>query len=173
MAIDWRTVPVPDRMAGLPRHPASGFVVPFFAAVIGGVPDLKILDERKQLLCLRDKLCAICGQRLGYWVSFITGPEGVKNRTVHDTGMHRECAEYSLRVCPYLARPGARRAARHAAGTEPVVGATDENPGRVARYETRAWRPYSPDGRSVLLRLAPATAIEWWRDGERSEGEGA
>jgi len=53
---------VPERMRGLPRHPQSNFIVPYFVPVVDGVPDLKLLDERKQLHCIKHRLCGICGE---------------------------------------------------------------------------------------------------------------
>lgn len=61
------------------------------------------MDPTKQFLCVTQGLCMICGQDLirnDYW--YITGPLGRKNKMCSDPAMHRECATYSLKVCPHM-----------------------------------------------------------------------
>lgn len=82
---------------------ARGYVIPYFVPIIDGKPDFRMLDEKKQILCIKNKLCLICGKRLlKGTMFFISGPVGVKNRVSTDPPAHRECAEYSLAVCPHL-----------------------------------------------------------------------
>ncbi len=52
--------------------------------------------------CLRDKLCAICGRRLGEYCYFIGGPLSKKNRLFVDPAMHKQCAEFASQTCPFL-----------------------------------------------------------------------
>lgn len=159
-----REVPMPPEIAALPRH-KSGYPVPWFCPVVDGEPDLKLLDARKQLQAIRERRCAICGQPVGYWIAFITGPLGVQNRVVTDPGMHEACARYAVQVCPFIARPGARRAAHKHPDSEPAIGGVVERPDRVAVYVTRHYTAFSPDGRQALIRMAPAARVEWYEGG--------
>lgn len=82
---------------------SKGYPIPFFVAYVDGKPDFRLLDARKQGYCIDQKLCAICGKKLfknSYY--FISGPEGYKNKIATDPAMHRNCAEYSLNMCPHL-----------------------------------------------------------------------
>lgn len=44
------------------------------------------------------------GHELGSYIFFIGGEKSATSRCFTDPGMHRDCAEYSIEVCPYLAR---------------------------------------------------------------------
>lgn len=162
-----RQTPMPERIAALPRD-GRGYPVPWFVPVIDGKPDMQLLDERKQLRAIKERRCAVCGEPVGYWIAFITGPLGVANRVVNDPGMHEECARYAIAVCPFIARAGARRAAKHHPDSERAIGGVDARPDRMALYVTRSYRAISPDGRNVLIRMAPAARIEWFVDGQPS-----
>jgi hypothetical protein len=76
--------------------------VPAVVRWIGGKPDFRQMDERKYIHHYKHRLCAVCGTKLGlscYWVA------GGKSRESHyftDGPMHLECAELSIRSCPFL-----------------------------------------------------------------------
>lgn len=156
-----RDTPMPPQIAALPRH-ESGYPIPYFVAWVDGRPDLKLLDQAKQIRCAKFRLCGICGQPVGYWIAFIGGPLTVANRVCTDPGMHEECARYAIAVCPFMARPNARRAAHHHPLSEAGPGHVAERPERTALYITRQYTPFTPDSRNILLRLAPAKRIEWF-----------
>jgi hypothetical protein len=103
-------VPVPQRMRLLPVY--KGFPVPFFAAVLDGVPDFRIADSSKKSLCAIKRLCWICGQKIRYpeKFCFVGGPICVRHRLFSDGPMHLECAVFALKVCPYLLHDDAKRA---------------------------------------------------------------
>ena len=93
---------IPERMKSRPTY--GGLPVPF-AVVIdhNGVPDFKITDVDRWHQCIREKLCAICGERLDYWVWYIGGESCAEQGIYLDLAMHEECAFYSARACPFLA----------------------------------------------------------------------
>ncbi len=100
---------IPKRLQHL-KTDERGYPIPFFIAYIDGKADFRLADERKQLLCIKEDLCWICGKKLLKHVYFfITGPLGLKNKTVTDCGMHRECAEFSLQACPHMFYENAER----------------------------------------------------------------
>lgn len=94
--------PLPKRLAR--RSTYKGMPVPFLVMVIDGVPDFRVTDPEKWALATTRGLCAICGDKLGVNIFFIGGPKSVETRYFTDPGMHKDCAEYSIKVCPYLAR---------------------------------------------------------------------
>jgi len=95
-------ITIPDFLKHLPIS-EKGYPLPYFVARVNGKPDFRLLDERKQLLCVAHKTCGICGKKLfkgAYY--FISGPKGYENKVSTDPAMHRQCAEYSLKTCPHL-----------------------------------------------------------------------
>lgn len=155
--------PMPDRIAKLPRD-TRGYPIPYFVPIVDGVPDFKYLDERKQKLCIRYRRCAICGEQIDGEVAFIGGPKTVENRVCSDPGMHEDCARYAIAVCPFMARPTAKRSGRYHDDSVRPPGAIDERPERTALYITRAYIPRSVRGQT-LIRLYPAHRVVWFENG--------
>ncbi len=54
---------IPEFLSHLRTH--HGLPVPFMQAVFDGVPDFRAVDPEKVIKCVEEKLCAICGRRLG------------------------------------------------------------------------------------------------------------
>lgn len=106
--MDWRKVPLPPRMASLAKD-RRGLPVPFGVLVTqDGTPHFTINDSEKVARVIRERRCAICGNKLhGRSMWFVGGPMSA----FHDAGgyvdppLHYECADYALKVCPYLAAP--------------------------------------------------------------------
>lgn len=93
---------IPPFMAHLARD-ERGYPIPYFVAIVNGKPDFRLLDAAKQKICAEHRKCAICGEKLIKGVYyFISGPLGAKNQVSTDPPMHRECAEFSMQVCPHL-----------------------------------------------------------------------
>ena len=94
-------VPIPDRLKGFSLY--KGMLV-HFTVFVGddGLPDFKVVHEANRLKCMREKLCAICGQPLENPMVFIGGERSIKSSVFLDGPMHEECALYSTKVCPYL-----------------------------------------------------------------------
>lgn len=160
-----RETPMPERIARLPRT-ASGYPIPFFVAYVDGVPDLKLLDGRKQLVCIQNRLCGICGESVEPGeIAFITGPKGVENRVCTDPGMHEGCAEYAVHVCPFMVRPNARRSPKHHPDSLPSMGAIDERPEKTAIYLTRHYVPRQTNSGAILIRLYAPIRLRWFVDG--------
>jgi hypothetical protein len=102
-----RDTAMPQRIAALDTH--RGFPVPWFVDRTIDPPDFRIIDERKVMLAADRRLCWVCGQALGAYAAYVVGPMCCINRVSAEPPSHRECAEYSARVCPFLSRPHARR----------------------------------------------------------------
>lgn len=175
------TVELPKRMRTLARDP-RGYPIPFIVMRDRhGVPQFTINDTEKTLRCHRRRLCAICGKphdRDGFW--FIGGSRCFLHElgAFLDPPAHLECAEYSLRVCPFLAaRSYARRidAGKLAPGALPdgteLVTHDFMEPrlpelfglGRTLGYE-RSVTPHYPAG---LYTDDGWQYVEWWHGGER------
>jgi hypothetical protein len=98
---------IPDRIARLPKD-KRGYPIPWNVLTAeDGTVFFTVNDDRKSWRALREGLCPICGERLGRWRWFVGGPRSAfdANGYYLDLPMHRECCEFALAECPYLAAP--------------------------------------------------------------------
>lgn len=104
--MNWRSIELPGRMAGLKKN-RHGMPIPYIILVDDqGVEHFVVNDSAKVFDCLQRSLCAICGQLLptdDTWL--VGGPQSAFHPQGYyiDTPIHKECGEYALQVCPYLA----------------------------------------------------------------------
>jgi hypothetical protein len=172
------SVPVPVRLARRPRD-HRGFIIPYFVAWLGtngaqtdepaGVPDFRIIDHRRMRECVHQRKCWLCGEKLGVHLAFVIGPMCCINQIISEPPSHKECAEYAMKVCPFLSRPRMRRNEKdlpedraEAAGM-PVA----RNPGTMVLWTTRSYRPFNAGSGNagVLFRLGRWEQVNWWKEG--------
>ena len=80
-----RALKIPEFLAHLKIY--GGYPVPFTQLWASDKPDFRAVDLEHCARCLRDRLCAICGRRLGEYCYFIGGPLSKKNRLFVDPAM--------------------------------------------------------------------------------------
>jgi hypothetical protein len=155
-----------------------GFVVPWFVqwfkdgegcAYGEGVPDFRCADERKFHRALKEKRCWVCGDTLGVHLAFVIGPMCAVNKVTSEPPCHLECAEYSVRVCPFLTRPRMRRN-EHNLPEERIEAAgvhLKRNPGAACIWITRSYQTFRPHmGQAgLLINLGPAERVHWYCEG--------
>jgi hypothetical protein len=97
---------IPDRIAQLPRDP-RGYPIPWNVLRTDDAVFFTVNDDRKAFEALRRGLCPICGERLGRWLWFVGGPRSAFDPAgcYMDLPGHRDCMEFALQTCPYLAAP--------------------------------------------------------------------
>ena len=78
------------------------YPVPFVQMYIDGKPDFRVIDPDKVEQCIKEKLCAICGKRLGEFCYFIGGGGCKEGYRFLDAYMHEQCADFASRTCPFL-----------------------------------------------------------------------
>lgn len=66
------------------------------------------MDAVRFQRAIREHRCRVCDDRLRKY-AFVGGPLSAAQRLYADPPAHVECAEYSARVCPFLAIPTAKR----------------------------------------------------------------
>jgi hypothetical protein len=162
-------VPMPARIARLPRNKV-GYPIPWFVGEQpDGTFDIRIVDPAKHVEAVRSRLCWVCGHPLGAYVAFLVGPMCAINLISGEPPSHRDCAEYAVRVCPFLAVPGMRRRSRDEDLVwVPAAGEMNErNPGVVLLWVTRWYRPFraSVGNDGVLYELGAPTWTQWLREG--------
>ena len=163
-----RHLAMPRRIATLPLT-ENGFPVLYFADEVDGKPDLRVMDGRKLVKCIKEKRCWLCGQSLGRNMAFVVGPMCCVTRTSSEPPSHYECAEYSVKACPFLTRPKARR---REIGVEEASMAgigLKRNPGVSAIWITRSYKTFrASGGAGVLITMGDPEGVEWWAEARQA-----
>lgn len=170
---------LPSRMANLPVD-VRGYPVPWFVAWEDGKPEFRAMDPKKFVKAIRQKLCWVCGERLGVNVCFIAGPMCGINRTSSEPPSHLDCARWSARNCPFLSNPRAVRredeVIDNAHLREQSAGlALTRNPGVAMLWTTRNFEIFDAgraNGRSgFLIQMGEPEQVEWWACGKPATRE--
>lgn len=102
-----KDIEIPSIMKLLKKD-KRGYPVPYIAFVDDKrIPQFTITDEKKRQRAITTNLCGICGKKLNPNRALIGGIKAAfeKNGAYIDPPMHLICAQYALKVCPYLAAP--------------------------------------------------------------------
>ena len=162
------SVTMPQRIAALPQD-RRGYPVPRFVCWFDGVPDFRVVDTPFLYRAIKHKLCWVCGQPLGRMLVFPIGPMCVINRVTAEPPSHFDCAEYAVRVCPFLAIPNTHRTPSKHPHVEAAGMMIERNPGVIALYTVRHYELF--DGAAlggnsgVLFRLPEPREVRWYREG--------
>ena len=158
---------------------ARGYPIPFIVVIDrAGKPQFTINDGDRVEQCRKKTLCSICGKRIAGAPWFVGGSRCF----VHERGafvdppVHRECGEYALRVCPFLATPYSGR-------IDDAKLSPEGLPEGMALLRLEYMQPDQPErfgfGCSANYRIVrPAPGewlyavfkweyVEWWRHGAR------
>lgn len=170
-------IPVPRRLASMPRD-RRGFVVPFFVDWVNGEPVFPALDPNKWKRCVAQRLCWLCGQPLGRNLIFVIGPMCGINRVTFEPPSHADCADYALKVCPFIVNPAMRRVpmAKVAPELGPMVPPpgqhSDDNPGTMIFWATRTYALIRTDT-GPLISIGDPFEHAWWTRGRIARPEEA
>lgn len=164
---------------GLPKLPTRlrnrpvdhrGYPVPWFVTDKdeAGNWEFRWIRPERIVEAAKKNLCWACGKPLGKTFTFVVGSISLITRLHSEPAMHRPCALFSMRACPFLSHPAASRRTRGAPGTlrkDPAM--IEENPGVVVTWTTdyRKWH-VSAKGR-ILVRLGNPSEIGLWCEGRR------
>lgn len=174
---DRLALPLPKRLRTRPRDP-RGYPIPFIVMIDrSGQAQFTINDVDRVNACIGKRLCSICGKRFENGLWFVGGarcfmhPQGA----FLDPPMHHECAEYALRVCPFLAAPSyAKRidTGKLKAGSVPVgvaIVRTDympaSQPERFGLGCTQGYQVVKPRPGEIVFVADKWNYVEWWRNG--------
>lgn len=156
--------PIPQRLLSLPIQ--NGFPVPWFVAEVDGKYDFRCVDGQKFKPAIKQRLCWICGQKLGAYLAFPIGPMCAINRTISEPPSHRDCAEWSIKACPFLVqRQEERRYTNLPDGIkEPGGIAIARQPGAVCLWITNKYDIWDlPNG--LIFKLGDPIEVHWFREG--------
>lgn len=94
---------MPSILAHLDRT-ERGMPIPWFVdRPANGKIDFRVMNPASYSLAIRSRLCWICGRILGRYVAFTGGPLSIAQKIFSDPPSHRDCTEYALKVCPFMA----------------------------------------------------------------------
>jgi hypothetical protein len=159
-----------------------GFAVPFVTAVIDGVPDFRVTDERKRIDCIQNRLCGLCGGLLEGQYCFMGGESCSQTKIFFDPPMHEECAGYAMAVCPYFALKNHSFADVEAVqkkheGSDTIIkdmGHQAPKPNRTMILFAGGWTPavaHNDPLRTLYFRADDVRKIKWFKWNEAGASE--
>lgn len=167
--------PLTPRIAKLPVD-ERGYPVPYFVQWFDengiptkrgvGKPDHRIMDITAFMDCVMNGKCWVCGQPMGRNGVFVIGPMCAVNKNTAEPPSHQDCARWSVQGCPFLSNPDmVRREARMPVGSTEAAGMMiKRNPGVMALWASRTWKPYAVPG-GFLIHTGEPISVEWWTRG--------
>lgn len=171
------TPEVPRRMKDLPYF--KGLPIPFVQWIgPDGVPDFRANDIAKVHLVIENRLCGLCGKPLkldGRVFAFIGGPKCETARMFVDPPMHKECARFATKACPFLASTDYKyaehpsRSQRDPRSTTVVhdMGSM-QRPWKMGLFFTNDFNVIRPAPEVIYFHAAPYTSIDWTAMPQRS-----
>ncbi len=167
--------PMPSRMQSLAVD-ERGFPIPWFVAYVDGKPEFRAMDPAKFVRAIREKLCWVCGQRLGVNVCFTAGPMCGINRTSPEPPSHLDCARWSARNCPFLSNPRQVRREDEFVTNQLLrdnsAGITiTRNPGVAMLWITRQFEVFDDGTGKPLIQMGEPEMVEWWACGKPATRE--
>lgn len=165
MSIRPELEPLPDRLKTLAVD-ERGYPVPWFVAYLDGKPEFRAMDPIKYSRAIRERLCWVCGGKLGKNVVFVAGPMCGINRTSAEPPSHLECAQWSARNCPFLRNPEQVRRqddlVNNAKLVEEAAGhALSRNPGVTMLWVTREFEVFDDGKGRPLITMGEPERVEW------------
>ena len=175
MSLRPELTPLPELMRHLPVD-KRGWVIPYFVAWVNGEPEFRAMDPAKWKRCARERLCWVCGQKLGSYLAFTLGPMCTITRTTPEPPSHRVCAEWSAINCPFLSRPHMVRREDELVNTESaknnVAGEMiARNPGAVAVWITRSYKIWHDGRNKPLITVGDPEEVRWYAQGRPATRE--
>lgn len=151
------TIEIPAFLSHLRTY--RGLPVPFSQFWIDNdTPDFRIIDQDLAAQCVTEFKCSICGNALGEYAYFVGGPKSFESGYFADPPMHKHCAEFSMKTCPYL--NGDRRSynttkpitKEHEIITHPGVIGDTKIGMRKAKTTRRSYQSFMENG-SLLIHV--------------------
>jgi hypothetical protein len=164
--------PVPVRMRSRPVS-SKGYPVPWFVEHKdeNGEWDFRVVHRKRYVEAHNKSLCWVCGQPLGRFRTFVIGPMCAVNRVTSEPPTHRECAEWSVQVCPFLSAPRMRRNSAdlpEGAGVKNAPGIMiDRNPGVSMLWHTErgCYHPMKVSNGFLFKLDEDPVDTAWFREG--------
>jgi len=159
---------LPARMCALPID-SRGYPIPAFVETLpDGTRDFRIISQKHWRRCVKERRCWVCGMKLGGYLAFVVGPMCAVNRTTSEPPCHRECAEWSAKNCPFLARPHMIRrkdefidSLKDNSSGCPIL----RNPGVALVWVARDYEIWHDEKGRPLIEMGDPLEVTWWAEG--------
>ena len=157
----------PERIKRLPVDPERKYPVPYFVPWIDGKPEFRATFRETHIDCIDRRVCWVCGEPLGRFLSFVIGPMCTVNRISAEPPQHRDCSEFSAKACPFLVKPQmVRREMDRPEGIKRDPAMLEHNPGACVVYTTVSFRLVPHNG-AISIGLAIRSAWHGLRKASR------
>ena len=158
-------IEIPSRLRDRPVY--GGLAIGYITRTLpDGRPCNGVNDELKRMQVIRERRCGQCCQPLDRWIAFIVTEVEAADGLVEEPGMHRECAEYAMAVCPFLAHGIVRsRPVKIAPGEKLVMAPWSRGPDsrpRIGIYITSDYRAARMLSGQLMVRMSPPKKIRWY-----------
>jgi hypothetical protein len=125
----------PDAVRGLPVCPKRQLPIPYSAERDeNGIGIFTALDPVHKDRIIRHRLCGLCGEPLGSWITFLGDEHSLEPEGFFiDPPMHEKCSEAAILLCPFIA---GERVPRRPATPDDVMTAP---PGTFENLTKHGW----------------------------------
>ena len=161
---------LPERMRRL-KISDEGFPVPWFVGYVDGKPDFRTMDGDKLIIAVRHRRCWMCGEPLGKHLTFAIGPMCTVNRNIAEPPSHLACLEYSVKACPHLSNPRAKRNEKDKPEGYMAGIGLKRNPGVTVLWTTLSYRVSRAPNGGALFAIGDPEHIEYYAEGRRATRE--
>ncbi len=160
---------IPDFLSHLPV--LDGLPVPFFIAWTAHGYDQRIASPEQAMKCAKQRLCWICGRQLPKEgkVFFINGPVSIANRRTTEGPMHRQCATYAMRTCPFLTSAIRKYAPAHTfpeGALRPDGDALPVKPDAIGILQVGNFDWTYAKEHSIAFIPKGSARVQWWHAGQ-------
>ena len=156
------------------RPTYKGYIIPYIVMVKDTIPLFKVNDDNLVEECIEKKLCSVCGGELHDDMWMLGGPQSAFNPrgAYFDIPVHKECGEYSLKTCPYLAsstyshNSSIQHLQKRVGDNVKLVDPTID-PNRVPFFvlaKTSGYNVIRRIGSRIIVPVKPFLEIEIWND---------
>ncbi len=166
MTVDVASLEIPER---LQKFELWKGVYPVHYTVMratDGTPDFKVIHEERRMECILDGLCALCGERLEKIKAFIGGEACMNNKIFLDPGMHKDCAYYAAKACPFLNSENREYASNPGkverdGDVHAIAKFEQRRPKRMAIMLAKSFDPIKLSDGGVYVLVSRVVSIDW------------
>jgi hypothetical protein len=130
------------------------------------------MDGEKFKLAIKARRCWLCGGVMGKFLTFPIGPMCAITRTTAEPPSHLDCAEYAVRVCPFLTQPRMRRNEVDLPADTSMAGiGIRRNPGVTILWTCTDYRLFNDGRGGILFKVGEPKHVERWAEGRAATSE--
>ena len=171
---------IPEKIKQNCNFDSRGYPIPYIVLVDNsGVSHFKVNDSIKIIDCIVNNKCSICGTILNTDKWLIGGPMSAfhPNGAYNDTPVHKECGEFALKTCPYLAYSkyntniDLNKIRNKIDADNLFLYNKTTDPDRVPLFVFGKISDYKVSKNGYIIREKPFLEIEYYNDGKKLEND--